>query len=121
MFELEKISITQEKTTLKIKIRGEIDHHLAKRYREKIDNEIYSRKPSMILLDLSLIEFMDSSGLGLIMGRYANSKEIGANFLIYKPCKKVKKILCSALATVMAAGAIGLIEKYYQNKFLEEM
>jgi hypothetical protein len=27
------------------------------------------------------------------MGRYANSKEIGANFLIYKPCKKVKKIL----------------------------
>ena len=35
--------------------------------------------------------------------------------------KKVKKILCAALATVMAAGAIGLIEKYYQNKFLEEM
>jgi anti-anti-sigma factor len=36
---------------------------------------------------------MDSSGLGLIMGRYANSIEIGASFLIFKPCKRVKKIL----------------------------
>lgn len=93
MFELEKISITQEKTTLKIKIRGEIDHHLAKRYREKIDNEIYSRKPSTILLDLSLIEFMDSSGLGLIMGRYATAKEIGADFILYQPSVRVRKIL----------------------------
>ena len=93
MFELEKISITQEKTTLKIKIRGEIDHHLAKRYREKIDNEIYSRKPSTILLDLSLIEFMASSGLGLIMGRYATAKEIGADFILYQPSVRVRKIL----------------------------
>lgn len=93
MFELEKINITQEKTTLKIKIRGEIDHHLAKRYREKIDNEIYSRKPSTILLDLSLIEFMDSSGLGLIMGRYATAKEIGADFILYQPSVRVRKIL----------------------------
>ena len=36
---------------------------------------------------------MDSSGLGLIMGRYTNSVEIGASFLIYKPCPRVKKIL----------------------------
>ena len=93
MFDLEKISFTQEKSALKIKIRGEIDHHLARRYRERIDAEIFSRKPSKILLDLSLIEFMDSSGLGLIMGRYATAKEIGADFILYQPSKRVRKIL----------------------------
>jgi stage II sporulation protein AA (anti-sigma F factor antagonist) len=93
MTECESIEIIYEKHVLKIKIRGDIDHHSAKGIRDKIDNEIFSKRPSMVVLDLSVVEFMDSSGLGLIMGRYANSKEIGANFLIYKPCKKVKKIL----------------------------
>ena len=93
MTECESIEIIYEKHVLKIKIRGDIDHHSAKGIRDKIDNEIFSKRPSMVVLDLSAVDFMDSSGLGLIMGRYANSKEIGANFLIYKPCKKVKKIL----------------------------
>ena len=93
MTECESIEIIYEKHVLKIKIRGDIDHHSAKGIRDKIDNEIFSKRPSMVVLDLSVVEFMDSSGLGLIMGRYANSKETGANFLIYKPCKKVKKIL----------------------------
>lgn len=93
MTECESIEIIYEKHVMKIKIRGDIDHHSAKGIRDKIDNEIFSKRPSMVVLDLSVVEFMDSSGLGLIMGRYANSKEIGANFLIYKPCKKVKKIL----------------------------
>ena len=93
MTECENIEIVYEKHVLKIKIRGDIDHHSAKGIRDRIDNEIFSKRPSMVVLDLSVVEFMDSSGLGLIMGRYANSKEIGASFLIYKPCKKVKKIL----------------------------
>ena len=93
MTECESIEIIYEKHVMKIKIRGDIDHHSAKGIRDRIDNEIFSKRPSMVVLDLSVVEFMDSSGLGLIMGRYANSKEIGANFLIYKPCKKVKKIL----------------------------
>ena len=93
MTECESIEIVYEKHVLKIKIRGDIDHHSAKGIRDRIDNEIFSKRPSMVVLDLSVVEFMDSSGLGLIMGRYANSKEIGASFLIYKPCKRVKKIL----------------------------
>ncbi len=93
MTECESIEIIYEKHVLKIKIRGDIDHHSAKIIRERIDSVIFSKRPAMVVLDLSVVEFMDSSGLGLIMGRYANSKEIGANFLIYKPCKKVKKIL----------------------------
>ena len=93
MTECESIEMVYEKHVLKIKIRGDIDHHSAKGIREKIDSNIFSKRPAMVVLDLSVVEFMDSSGLGLFMGRYATSKEIGANFLIYKPCKRVKKIL----------------------------
>ena len=47
----------------------------------------------MIILDLSGVEFMDSSGLGLILGRYTNACEIGAKFAVYCPNRKIRKIL----------------------------
>ena len=89
----ENVELIYEKHVLKVKIRGDIDHHSAKQIRDKIDNAIFTKKPAMVILDLSVVEFMDSSGLGLIMGRYTSSMEIGASFLIYKPCLRVKKIL----------------------------
>ena len=91
--ECESVELIYEKHVLRVKIRGDIDHHSAKGIREKIDNAIFSKKPAMVVLDLSVVEFMDSSGLGLIMGRYTNATDIGANFLIYRPCPKVRKIL----------------------------
>ena len=50
-------------------IRCEIDHHTAKRMREKIDREIFLTRPECLVLDFSAVRFMDSSGLGLILGR----------------------------------------------------
>ncbi len=78
---------------LMVKIYGEIDHHNAKKLREKIDSLLLEKKPIKIVLDLSLVSFMDSSGLGLIMGRYSLAKELDASFVIYNPNKRVKKIL----------------------------
>ena len=78
---------------LMIKTYGEIDHHNAKKLREKIDSLLIEKKPLKMVLDLSLVSFMDSSGLGLIMGRYALACELDASFVIYKPNKRVKKIL----------------------------
>ena len=92
----DNVELKMDKHTLKVKIKGDIDHHNARSIREKIDTWIFSKKPSLILLDLSLVEFMDSSGLGLIMGRYNSATEIGASFVIYKPNYRVKKILSLA-------------------------
>lgn len=89
----DNVEMKLDKQTLKIKIRGDIDHHNAKSIREKIDSWIFTKKPTLIILDLSHIEFMDSSGLGLIMGRYNSANEIGSAFVIYKPNYRVKKIL----------------------------
>ncbi len=79
--------------TLNVKIRGDIDHHSAKRVRAQIDEAILSRKPHFVILDLSSVDFMDSSGLGLILGRYAYATDMGARLIIYKPTGRIKKIL----------------------------
>ena len=49
---------------------GEIDHHSAALLRSEIDSSIELNMPSMVILDFSGVTFMDSSGIGLIMGRY---------------------------------------------------
>ena len=79
--------------TLNVKIRGDIDHHSAKGVREMIDEAIMSNKPRFIVLDLSSVDFMDSSGLGLILGRYTCASNIGARLILYKPTRRIKRIL----------------------------
>ncbi len=79
--------------TLNVKIRGDIDHHSAKGVRERIDDAIMSNKPRFVILDLSSVDFMDSSGLGLILGRYNTATNIGARLILYKPAKRIRRIL----------------------------
>lgn len=81
---------------LRIGLTGDIDHHSAKRAREAIDFLIKDKKPHTIILDLSSVEFMDSSGLGLILGRYTLSSDMGAKLILYHPTKRIKRILSLA-------------------------
>ena len=50
---------------------GEIDHHTARAMREEIDRQLVTYHPQQFVLSLAHIRFMDSSGLGLILGRLA--------------------------------------------------
>ncbi len=85
-----------EGKTMVITVFGEIDHHTAKDIRTKVDAAIMSARPEAIALDLSGISFMDSSGLGLIMGRYALASEIGAEICVLKPTDAVARIILMA-------------------------
>ena len=51
-------------------IEGDIDHHTAKDIRETIDEYIEKYSPLFLKLYFGEVRFMDSSGIGLIMGRY---------------------------------------------------
>lgn len=90
---IENLEFSFDKGILISKILGDIDHHSAKFVRDKIDTYIIGCKPSLIFLDLSSVDFMDSSGLGLILGRLNTAQEIGAEMRIYSPSRNVRKIL----------------------------
>lgn len=55
---------------LTVWLSGELDHHAAREMREQIDGAIQRSSAKTLWLDFSGITFMDSSGIGLIMGRY---------------------------------------------------
>ncbi len=78
---------------LTIRIRGEIDHHTAVRIRKDIDVLLYERRPQKLILDLSAVSFMDSSGLGLIMGRYAVVRELAGDLVVFNPSREIRGIL----------------------------
>ena len=85
-----------EDEVLEIKLMGEIDHHSAVSVRADIDGLIFDLRPKKVVLDLSEISFMDSSGLGLIMGRYALIKDFGGTLSLRAPTVAVMKILTLA-------------------------
>ena len=62
---------------LVISMIAELDHHLADEMREVIDNVIDERGVNDIIFDFSRIGFMDSAGIGLIMGRYKKIRDRG--------------------------------------------
>lgn len=73
-------------------LHGEIDHHNAVRIRTEMDALLYQERPKKTVLDLSHIEFMDSSGLGLIMGRYALMQKLGGDLILRRPHERIVKI-----------------------------
>ena len=81
---------------LNIAIEGDIDHHSAKYIRETIDREIFLTRPTVTVLELSQVDFMDSSGLGLILGRYTRMKEIRGILKLSRPTPQIIKILTLA-------------------------
>ena len=78
---------------LVVSVAGEIDHHSALTMRRDVDNIIWNRTPTHLILDMSEVDFMDSSGLGFIMGRYALMKEIGGGLSLRDPSPIVMKML----------------------------
>ena len=68
---------------LRITVSGEIDHHSARAVREEIDKQIYRSRAETVLLDLERVCFMDSSGLGLVLGRYTHAREAGAVLKVF--------------------------------------
>jgi len=87
------LSFEATEERLHVYVCGEIDHHSAKIIRDGIDEKIFELRPKELYINLKDVEFMDSSGLGLIMGRYKLMKIYGGRTLIESPSHRVLKII----------------------------
>lgn len=76
-----------------LKVTEEIDHHTTEKIRRKMDNEITRYMPRKILFDFNEVSFMDSAGIGLIIGRYKVAKLFGGDVEIVNARPFVKKVL----------------------------
>ena len=77
---------------LRVTIVGEINHHSAVFVRQEIDEKIQELRPQNLVLDLADAPFIDSSGLGLIMGRYQRMQELGGTLTVANLSAEHKKI-----------------------------
>ena len=68
----------EEKDKLLIfEITEEIDHHQAEKIRRKMDNEIERYIPKKVVFDFNKVTFMDSAGIGMLIGRYKTVRRLG--------------------------------------------
>ncbi|WP_326908573.1 STAS domain-containing protein [Sedimentibacter sp. MB31-C6] len=76
-----------------IKLNGDLDHHSSESIRDIIDEKIKDEKYKKIVIDLKKLDFIDSSGIGFVIGRYKVIRKRNGVIEIINASKKVRKIL----------------------------
>jgi len=71
------LELSYEKCRLTVALSGEIDHHCASVLREQIDQALLKLRPPRLTLDFDAVTFMDSSAVGLVMGRFNTLDSFG--------------------------------------------
>ena len=74
-------------------LSGEIDHHSASIMRPEIDRVIEEYRPRRLILDFGGVTFMDSSGIGLVMGRYKLISQFSGTVAIQHVPKALKRVM----------------------------
>ena len=87
-----QVRFSSKGTTLVVGVIGELDHHSADYMRQKVDAEIIKSSTKNIVFDLSKMSFMDSSGIGVIMGRYKNIQKLNGNAALIGLNNQTKRI-----------------------------
>ena len=79
--------------TLVVKLNGELDQSCASQIREKIDKELTIHSMNNLVMDFDKVNFMDSSGIGILIGRYKLIKALGGKMLIIRTQPQVDKVI----------------------------
>ena len=82
----------EEDKLLVFRITDEIDDCSVQKIRGKADYEIQRHMPKRVVFDFDSVTFMDSAGIGLIIGRYKFANMIGAKLEVTNLTKSVEKI-----------------------------
>ncbi|GHI01446.1 anti-sigma F factor antagonist [Neobacillus kokaensis] len=86
------IEIETKHDVLCIRLSGELDHHTADELREKVTAVIEREEIRHIVLNLEQLSFMDSSGLGVILGRYKQIKQVHGEMVVCAISPAIKRL-----------------------------
>ena len=78
--------------TLYVVLSGELDQHSASHTRLSLDDMFTGGDFFQIIIDLSELEFMDSTGIGVLIGRYKKMKTRNIPIYICNPSSQAEKI-----------------------------
>lgn len=85
--------IKEEQENLAAFLKGELDHHHTERLREEIDAETRAKRPKELILDFKEVEFMDSSGIGLVLGRYRLMQELEGKLVLRNLPRHLQRVM----------------------------
>ena len=88
-----KIEIAPEADTVTALLTGEIDHHGAGKVRDTIDDSLRRTCPRMLVLDFGGVEFMDSSGIGIVLGRYRLMQDMGGKLALRNLPPHIRRVM----------------------------
>ena len=110
-----QLDVNPQERTVTAFLQGEIDHHTARELREKIDAAVNNWDPVLLNLDFSGVAFMDSSGIGLIMGRYRLMESRQGRLRVVHVPERLKKLMLLA-----GVSKLHVLEDGVQTKRKEE-
>lgn len=88
---MNSVFLNRDKTLL-VEITEEIDHHTTEKLRRKIDDDITRYMPRKVIFDFNKVSFMDSAGIGMIIGRYKMVNMIGGTVQMKNVKQSIRKI-----------------------------
>ncbi|MFA8437940.1 anti-sigma F factor antagonist [Pueribacillus sp. YX66] len=86
------IKLERKQTVLLVRLEGELDHHTSEELRNKVEYELEENGVQHIILNLEALSFMDSSGIGVILGRYKQVKERQGEIIVCSISPQVKRL-----------------------------
>ena len=116
------IRFSNKGATLIVTVAGELDHHYSEYAREKIDGQIMKSTTKNVIFDFTRLGFMDSSGIGVIAGRYRNISRLGGKAAIVCKNMQINRILeMSGILKIIRAyenlgEAVGVMQDAVVNK-----
>ncbi len=87
-----EVYVNFDNQTMIVKLVGELDEHSAEFVRRKLDTLFSENAFSQVVLDLSRMSFMDSTGIGVVIGRYKLLRKTNKKLYIQNPSPTVDKI-----------------------------
>ncbi len=97
------VEMEHHRGVLVVRLSGELDHHAADYVRMEMDEAIMRGQVEHLILSLKELQFMDSSGLGVILGRYKLIRSKGGKMAVCDATTPVKRLLeMSGLFKIMS-------------------